>query len=76
MRLLLGSLFALAIAAAIGLGATWIVLTGGTAYGGVTIGAWTAWPRVGTSPKKCMSMAAYMMRSIWQRASLTALTSI
>ena len=48
MRLLLGSLFTLAIAAAIGLGATWIALTEGTAYGGVTIGAWTAWPRNGT----------------------------
>lgn len=48
MRLLLGSLFALAVAAAIGLGMTWLVLTRGTAYGGVTIGAWTAWPRTGT----------------------------
>jgi hypothetical protein len=41
-------LFALAVAAAIGLGTTWIVLTEGTAYGGVTLGAWTAWPRNGT----------------------------
>ncbi len=48
MRLLLGSLFALAVAAAIGLGMTWLVLTRGTAYGGITIGAWTAWPRTGT----------------------------
>lgn len=48
MRLLLGSLFALAVAATIGLGMTWLVLTRGTAYGGVTIGAWTAWPRTGT----------------------------
>jgi hypothetical protein len=48
VRLLLGSLFALVIAAAIGLGATWIILTEGTAYGGVTIGAWTAWPKNGT----------------------------
>src|SRR5712664_3501622 len=39
---------ALAIAAAIGLGATWVALTRGTAYGGVTIGAWTAWPKNGT----------------------------
>jgi hypothetical protein len=46
--LLLGTLFALAIAAVIGLGATWIAVTEGTAYGGVTIGAWTAWPKVGT----------------------------
>jgi hypothetical protein len=48
VRLLLGSLFALVVAAAIGLGTTWIVLTEGTAYGGVTLGAWTAWPRNGT----------------------------
>jgi len=48
VRLLLGSLFALAVAATIGLGMTWLVLTRGTAYGGVTIGAWTAWPRTGT----------------------------
>lgn len=49
MRLLLGSLFALAVAAVVGLGATWIALTEGTAYGAVTIGAWTAWPKNGTS---------------------------
>ena len=49
MRLLFGTMFALAVAAAIGLGATWVALTRGTAYGGVTIGAWTAWPKNGTS---------------------------
>lgn len=49
MRLLFGSLFAFAIAAAIGLGLTWTALTRGTAYGGVTIGAWTAWPKNGTA---------------------------
>src|SRR6266851_1502931 len=48
VRLLFGSVFAFAIAAAIGLGATWIALTRGTAYGGVTIGVWTAWPKNGT----------------------------
>jgi hypothetical protein len=48
VRLLLGSMFALAIAAVIGLGVTWVTLTRGTAYGGVTIGAWTAWPKSGT----------------------------
>ena len=48
MRLVLGSLFALIVAAAIGLGTTWLVLTEGTAYGGVTVGAWTAWPKNGT----------------------------
>jgi hypothetical protein len=42
-------MFAFAVAAAIGLGTTWIALTRGTAYGGVTIGAWTAWPKNGTA---------------------------
>ena len=49
MRLLFGTLLALTVAAAIGLGATWFAITQGTAYGGVTIGAWTAWPKVGTA---------------------------
>ena len=49
MRLLFGTIFALTTAAAVGLGATWIALTHGTAYGGVTIGAWTAWPKNGTA---------------------------
>jgi hypothetical protein len=48
VRLLLGTLFSLIVAAAIGLGATWLALTDGTAYGGVSIGAWTAWPKNGT----------------------------
>jgi len=48
VRLLLGSLFAFAAAALIGLGATWLVLNEGVAYGGITIGAWTAWPKTGT----------------------------
>jgi hypothetical protein len=48
VRLLFGSLFAFIVAAAIGLGLTWMALTEGTAYGGVTIGAWTAWPKNGT----------------------------
>jgi hypothetical protein len=41
--------FALMMAAAIGLGTTWMALTQGIAYGGVSIGAWTAWPKNGTS---------------------------
>jgi len=49
VRLLFGTLLALTVAAAIGLGATWLAITQGTAYGGVTIGAWTAWPKVGTA---------------------------
>src|SRR5882672_8767942 len=48
VRFLIGSLFTLAVAAAIGLGTTWMAVTQGTAYGGVTLGAWTAWPKVGT----------------------------
>jgi len=48
VRLLFGTLLALIIAASLGLGATWVAITQGTAYGGVSIGAWTAWPRVGT----------------------------
>ena len=48
MRLLLGSLFALAVAALVGLGTTWLALTRGTAFGAVTIGAWTAFPKTGT----------------------------
>jgi hypothetical protein len=48
VRLLFGTLLAFIIAAAIGLGATWFAITQSTAYGGVTIGAWTAWPKVGT----------------------------
>ena len=48
MRLLLGSLFALMTAALIGLGATWFALNEGIAYGGIAIGAWTAWPKSGT----------------------------
>jgi hypothetical protein len=42
-------LVTLSLAAAIGLGSTWFTLTQGTPYGGVTIGAWTAWPRTGTT---------------------------
>jgi hypothetical protein len=48
MRLLLGSLFTFLIAAAVGLGATWLTLTRGVAFGSLTIGAWTAWPKSGS----------------------------
>ena len=48
MRFFLGTLFAFAVAAAVGLGATWLSLTRGSAFGAVSIGAWTAWPRTGT----------------------------
>jgi hypothetical protein len=48
VRLLLGLLFTFIIAAFIGLGATWFVTVRGFAFGGVTIGAWTARPKSGT----------------------------
>lgn len=49
MRLLIGTLFALAVAAAVGLGATYFTLTRGAAFGALTIGSWTAWPKTGTA---------------------------
>ncbi|MGH6683337.1 MAG: DUF1214 domain-containing protein [Pseudolabrys sp.] len=48
MRLLLGSLFALAVAAIVGLGLTYLALSRGAAFGPLTIGSWTAWPKTGT----------------------------
>lgn len=48
MRLLLGTLFSLLIAAAVGLGATYFALTRGAAFGALQIGAWKAWPKTGT----------------------------
>ncbi len=48
MRLLLGSLFALAVAAVVGLGATYFALTRGAAFGALSIGSWTARPKTGT----------------------------
>ena len=48
MRLLLGSLFALVVAAVVGLGATYLALTRGAAFGALSIGSWTAWPKTGT----------------------------
>ena len=40
---------AFAVAAAFGLGLTQFALTRGTAFGAITIGAWTAWPKTGTA---------------------------
>jgi hypothetical protein len=48
MRLLFGSLITFLIAAAVGLGATWLTLTRGVAFGSLSIGAWTAWPKSGS----------------------------
>jgi len=49
VRFLIGLIFALAVAAAVGLGATLFTLTRGVAFGAFTIGAWTAFPRNGTA---------------------------
>lgn len=48
MRLLLGTLFALVVAAIVGLGATYFALSRGAGFGGLTIGGWTARPKTGT----------------------------
>lgn len=48
MRLLFGSFLTFLLAATIGLGATWFTLTRGVAFGSLTIGAWTAWPKNGS----------------------------
>ncbi len=48
MRLLLGLLFTLTVAAFLGLGLTWLATVRGFSFGAVTIGAWTAHPRSGT----------------------------
>jgi len=48
VRLLLGSLFAFLVAAVVGLGTTYFALSRGAAFGGLTIGSWTAWPKSGT----------------------------
>ncbi|HEY7844951.1 MAG TPA: DUF1214 domain-containing protein [Bradyrhizobium sp.] len=49
MRLLLVAIVALILAAAVGLGSTWMTTTRGTELGTLTIGAWTARPRTGTT---------------------------
>jgi hypothetical protein len=49
VRLLLGIVLALFVAAVVGLGTTWLTLTRGTAFGAVKIGAWRAWPKTGTA---------------------------
>jgi len=48
VRLLLGTLFVLAVGAVIGLSGTYFALKRGAAFGALTIGAWTAWPKTGT----------------------------
>ena len=48
MRLFFASCFTFILAAAIGLGATWLTLNRGVAFGALTVGAWTAWPKTGS----------------------------
>lgn len=49
MRFVIGLLLALCVAAAVGLSATWLATTRGLAFGAISLGAWTANPKVGTS---------------------------
>lgn len=49
MRLLSGSILAFLIATLVGLGATYLALSRGAAFGALKIGAWTAWPKTGTA---------------------------
>jgi len=42
-------LFALVVAAFVGLGSTYLALTRGAAFSPLTIGSWTAWPKTGTT---------------------------
>ncbi|MGH6717215.1 MAG: DUF1214 domain-containing protein [Bradyrhizobium sp.] len=49
MRLIFVTLSALCIAAVVGVGTTWITTTRGTELGTLTLGAWTARPRTGTT---------------------------
>jgi hypothetical protein len=49
VRLLIGTLFALLVAAAIGLGSTWFALTRNTAFGAIKIGSWTSYPKSGSA---------------------------
>jgi hypothetical protein len=49
VRLIFVTLSALCIAAVVGIGATWMTTTRGTEFGTLTISAWTARPRIGTT---------------------------
>lgn len=49
MRLILTSLLALVLATAVGLGVTWVTATRGVNIATLTIGAWKARPRTGSS---------------------------
>ena len=49
MRLLVGSLLCFIIAAAVGVGSTWLAVSRGVTIEGLTVGAWTARPKFGTA---------------------------
>jgi hypothetical protein len=49
VRLLTGTLFALAVATLVGLGMTYFALSRGAAFGALTIESWSAWPKSGTN---------------------------
>jgi hypothetical protein len=48
VRLLLGTLFLLVVAVAVGLGTTYYALSRGADFGGLTVGSWTAHAKSGT----------------------------
>jgi hypothetical protein len=48
VRLLIGLLLSFFVAAAVGLGTTWYVLTQNLSFGALALGPWTAYPRNGT----------------------------
>ena len=48
MRLLIGALFALAVATVVGLGMTYFALARGAAFGALSVDSWMAWPKSGT----------------------------
>jgi hypothetical protein len=58
VRLLIGVLFSLLVAAVIGLGSTWSALTRNVAFGAMRIGSWTAYPKSGGAEIDPYSRAA------------------
>jgi hypothetical protein len=58
LRLLLGTLFTLVVAAVVGLGATYLALSHDITFGAMTIGSWTAFPKAGTTDADPYARAA------------------
>ena len=48
MRFLIDLIIAVAVAVAVGVGSAWYAVSKGHLFGGVTVGAWTAWPQDGS----------------------------